>query len=72
MPSPRSPSTFSMTRWSTGAGRRDLVGEPPPYSVAELVEFLKQWEAAGAPCPTNKPRVEKQIWLHAYLVRHWS
>ena len=29
-----------------GAGR-----EPVPYSVAQLVKFLKQWDAAGAACP---------------------
>jgi hypothetical protein len=33
--------------WAPGPGR-----EPAPYSVAQLVTFLKQWEAAGAPCPT--------------------
>ena len=34
--------------WAPGPGR-----EPAPYSVAQLVEFLKQWDAAGAPCPTK-------------------
>jgi hypothetical protein len=34
--------------WEPGPGR-----EPAPYSVAQLVEFLKQWDAAGAPCPTK-------------------
>jgi hypothetical protein len=34
--------------WTPGPGR-----EPAPYSVAQLVEYLKQWDAAGAPCPTK-------------------
>jgi hypothetical protein len=34
--------------WAPGPGR-----EPAPYSVAELVELLKQWDAAGAPCPAK-------------------
>jgi hypothetical protein len=34
--------------WSPGAGR-----EPAPYSVYELVEFVKQWDEAGAPCPAK-------------------
>jgi hypothetical protein len=34
--------------WAPGPGR-----ESAPYSVAQLVEFLKQWDAAGAPCPTK-------------------
>jgi hypothetical protein len=34
--------------WAPGPGR-----EPAPYSVAELIELVKQWDAAGAPCPTN-------------------
>jgi hypothetical protein len=34
--------------WAPGPGR-----EPAPYSVAQLVEFLKEWDAAGAPCPTE-------------------
>ncbi len=34
--------------WDPGPGR-----EPAPYSAAELVEFVKQWDAAGAPCPTK-------------------
>ena len=34
--------------WTPGPGRG-----PAPYSVAQLVEFLKQWDAAGAPCPTK-------------------
>jgi len=32
--------------WAPGPGR-----EPPPYSAAQLAEFVQQWEAAGAPCP---------------------
>jgi len=32
--------------WAPGPGR-----EPPPYSAAELVEFVKQWNETGAPCP---------------------
>jgi hypothetical protein len=34
--------------WAPGPGR-----EPAPYSAAELAEFLQQWDAAGAPCPTK-------------------
>ena len=34
--------------WAPGPGR-----EPAPYSAAELVEFVKQWDAAGTPCPTE-------------------
>jgi hypothetical protein len=34
--------------WAPGPAR-----EPAPYSVVQLVEFLKQWDAAGAPCPTK-------------------
>jgi hypothetical protein len=34
--------------WTPGPGR-----EAAPYSVAQLVEFLRQWDAAGAPCPTK-------------------
>ena len=34
--------------WTPGPGR-----EPAPYSVAQVVEFLKQWDAAGAPCPAK-------------------
>jgi hypothetical protein len=34
--------------WAPGPGR-----EPAPYSVARLVALLKQWDAAGAPCPTK-------------------
>jgi hypothetical protein len=34
--------------WAPGPGR-----EPAPNSVARLVDYLKQWDAAGAPCPTN-------------------
>ena len=34
--------------WAPGPGR-----EPAPYSVAQLVEFVKQWDAAGTPCPTK-------------------
>ena len=33
--------------WTPGPGR-----EPAPYSAAELAEFVRQWDAAGAPCPT--------------------
>jgi hypothetical protein len=32
--------------WAPGPGR-----EPAPYSAAQVVQFLKEWEAAGAPCP---------------------
>ena len=32
--------------WSPGPGRA-----PAPYSAAEVADDLKQWEAAGAPCP---------------------
>jgi hypothetical protein len=34
--------------WTPGTGR-----EPAPYSAAELVDLLKQWDAVGAPCPTK-------------------
>ncbi len=34
--------------WDPGPGR-----EPAPYSAAELVTFLTDWEAAGAPCPDD-------------------
>jgi hypothetical protein len=34
--------------WAPGPDRTT-----PPYSAAEVVEFLKQWDAAGAPCPMN-------------------
>jgi hypothetical protein len=34
--------------WAPGPDR-----EPAPYSAAEVAEFLKQWKAAGAPCPTE-------------------
>ena len=34
--------------WTPGPGR-----EPAPYSVPQLVEFFKQWDAAGAPCPAK-------------------
>jgi hypothetical protein len=34
--------------WAPGPGR-----EPPPYSALEVAEFLRRWDAAGAPCPTN-------------------
>lgn len=34
--------------WSPGPGR-----EPAPYSAAQLVEFVKKWDAADAPCPTK-------------------
>jgi hypothetical protein len=34
--------------WAPGPGR-----EPAPHSIAQLVEYLKQWDAAGAPCPTK-------------------
>jgi hypothetical protein len=34
--------------WDPGSGR-----ERAPYSVAELVDFLKRWDAAGAPCPAE-------------------
>ena len=32
--------------WTPGPGR-----EPAPYSISELARFLKEWDAAGAPCP---------------------
>ena len=32
--------------WAPGPGR-----EPAPYSPAQVAGFLKQWHAAGAPCP---------------------
>ena len=35
--------------WKPGPGR-----EPAPYSITQLVEYLKQWEAADAPCPTAR------------------
>ena len=34
--------------WTPGPGR-----EPAPRSIAQLVEHLKQWDVAGAPCPTK-------------------
>jgi hypothetical protein len=34
--------------WDPGPGR-----DAAPYSSAKVVEFLWQWEKAGAPCPTN-------------------
>jgi hypothetical protein len=34
--------------WSPGPGR-----EPAPYSAAQVAAFLRQWDAAGAPCPTQ-------------------
>lgn len=34
--------------WAPGPGR-----EPAPYSPAQLVDFLTQWDMAGAPCPTK-------------------
>jgi hypothetical protein len=34
--------------WAPGPGR-----EPAPYSMSQLVAYLKQWDAAGAPCPTK-------------------
>ena len=34
--------------WAPGPGR-----EPAPYSAAEVAAFLKQWDAAGAPCPAQ-------------------
>jgi len=34
--------------WAPGPGR-----EPAPYSATQLVEFIKQWDAAGAPCPNK-------------------
>jgi hypothetical protein len=34
--------------WTPGPGR-----EPAPYSIEQTVEFLKSWEAAGAPCPAG-------------------
>jgi hypothetical protein len=34
--------------WMPGPGRA-----PAPYSALQVVEFLNQWDAAGAPCPTK-------------------
>jgi hypothetical protein len=34
--------------WAPGPGR-----ESAPYSIAQLIEYLKQWESAGTPCPTR-------------------
>ena len=34
--------------WAPGPGR-----EPAPYSAAQLVDFVKQWDAASTPCPTK-------------------
>ncbi|MEW6640981.1 MAG: hypothetical protein AB1586_10790 [Pseudomonadota bacterium] len=34
--------------WAPGPGR-----EPAPSSAAQLVEFVREWGAAGAPCPTQ-------------------
>jgi len=34
--------------WAPGPGR-----ESAPYSAVQLVQFVKQWDAAGAPCPTK-------------------
>jgi len=34
--------------WDPGPGR-----EPAPYSNTQLAQFLKQWDAAGAPCPAK-------------------
>jgi hypothetical protein len=34
--------------WAPGPGR-----EPAPYSAAQLIDFLKQWDASGAPCPVK-------------------
>jgi hypothetical protein len=34
--------------WAPGPGR-----EPAPYSPTQLAEFVKQWDAAGASCPTR-------------------
>jgi hypothetical protein len=34
--------------WTPGAGRK-----PAPYSVAELVAFLREWDAADRPCPAK-------------------
>lgn len=34
--------------WEPGPGR-----EPAPYSPSEVADFIRQWEAAGAPCPTE-------------------
>ena len=34
--------------WNPGPGR-----EPAPYSAAELVGFILQWDALGAPCPAE-------------------
>jgi hypothetical protein len=35
--------------WTPGPGR-----ESAPYSAAQLIERLKQWDAAGTPYPTKK------------------
>ena len=34
--------------WAPGPGR-----EPAPYSADELVVFILQWDALGAPCPAQ-------------------
>ena len=34
--------------WNPGPGR-----DKAPYSKEELVSFVKQWEAAGAACPSS-------------------
>ena len=34
--------------WEPGPGR-----EPAPYSAEELVGFILQWDALGAPCPAE-------------------
>src|SRR5262249_5549431 len=34
--------------WAPGPGR-----ESAPYSAAQLVDLLRQWDDAGAPCPTK-------------------
>lgn len=34
--------------WAPGPGR-----EPAPYSIAEVVSLIRQWDAAGTPCPAN-------------------
>ena len=34
--------------WAPGPGRA-----PAPYSAAEVAGYLRQWDAAGAPCPVK-------------------
>lgn len=34
--------------WAPGPGRA-----PAPYSASEVAQFVRQWAAAGAPCPSQ-------------------